>query len=619
MRNIFLSWAASFVLMVSAWAAEAPKTPFYQFTIDLTKVKQDKVNVNLLVVPQKKKEVVYYMPKIVPGTYANYDFGRFVSDFTARTKQGKLLTVEKLDENSWRIKQADQLHRISYTVEDTWDTELPGDFVFEPGGTNIEEDKNFVLNTHGFFGYLDDQKRVPYQVEVIKPAGFYGSTPLTAVKTTASTDTYALDSYNHLVDSPMMYNKPDTTVLKVGGADILISVFSPNKKLTASEVGKTIGPMLEAQKEYLGGKLPIKKYAFLIYLFDRQPKSGKMGALEHSYSSLYCLPEYGAETLAQTIRDVSAHEFFHILAPLSIHSEQIHYFDFNKPQMSKHLWLYEGITEYFAGHMQAKQGLIDLPKYAEMLQEKFFAADQYNDTLPFTVMSKGCLDVHKDQYDNVYQKGALINLCLDVKLRQLSGGKYGVQNMMADLAKMYGKDKPFKDDELFDVITKLTYPEIRTFFKRHVEGPEPLPLEEVFAAVGILYKARGGTTKSISMGNIQLGFNPETKRLKIADISKMNDFGRKMGYQANDEIVALNGKPLTVENAQQVLTDFKEKTKEGDNLEMTVARKDAGGKEQQVKLQSKVQAVETEQKHLFQQMENPTAEQSALRKAWVGQ
>ncbi len=619
MKKILFGWVMSLTIFVSAWAAEAPKKPFYQFTIDLTKVKQDKVGVNLIVAPQSKKEVVYYLPKIVPGTYANYDFGRFISEFEARNKQGKPLPVEKLDENSWKIKQADQLNRISYTVEDTWDTDVAGEFVFEPGGTNIEDNKNFVLNTHGFFGYIDDQKRVPYQVDVIKPAGFYGSTALTTSKVAGNTDTYEISSYNELVDSPMMYNQPDTTVLKVGGADILISIYSPNKKVSAQEVGKNIGPMLDAQKEYLGGKLPIKKYAFLIYLFDGNPKSGKLGALEHSYSSFYCLPEYSAEELSQMIRDVASHEFFHILAPLSIHSEQIHYFDFNKPQMSKHLWLYEGMTEYFAGHMQAKQGLIDINKYADMLRDKFYAADQYNDSLPFTVMSKGCLDVYKDQYDNVYQKGALINLCLDIKLRQLSGGKYGVQNLMADLAKNYGKDKPFKDDELFEVITKLTYPEIRTFFKRYVEGTEPLPLEECFAAVGITYKAKGGKVKTISLGNIEMGFNPTTKRLIIANTSKMNDFGKAMGYQEKDEIVSLNGTALTVDNVQKVFTEFRDKAKEGDNLEMVVARTGADGKEKQVKLQNKVQAIEVEQRHLFEPMEKPTTEQTALRKSWVNQ
>jgi predicted metalloprotease with PDZ domain len=423
-----------------------------------------------------KKEVIYYMPKIVPGTYANYNFGRFVNDFTARDKKGKVLPVEKLDENSWKIKDAQKLSRITYTVEDTWDTEIEKDFVFEPGGTNIEENTNFVLNTHGFFGYFDDLKRTTYQVNITKPEGFYGSTSLSTTRSTKNQDTYVIDSYMDLVDAPMMYNKPDTTILKVGGADILVSVYSPNKIASSKEIATNINEVLQAQKEYLGGQLPIKKYAFLIYLFDKPTKSGSMGALEHSYSSLYSLPEAKSEQLAQTVRDVAAHEFFHIVTPLSIHSEEIHNFDFNTPQMSKHLWLYEGVTEYFAGHMQVKHGLIDLAQYADMIREKLFQAEQFNDTLPFTVMSKNALDVHKDQYGNVYQKGALIGLCLDIKLRELSGGKYGMQNLMQDLAKNFGKEKAFKDEELFDQIAKLTYPEIRTFFTRYVEGNEPLPL-----------------------------------------------------------------------------------------------------------------------------------------------
>ncbi|MGV3697217.1 EF-Tu C-terminal domain-related protein, partial [Flavobacterium sp.] len=45
-----------------------------------------------------------------------------------------------------------------------------------------------------------------------------------------------------------------------------------------------------------------------------------------------------------------------------------------------------------------------------------------------------------------------------------------------------------KDEELFDKITALTYPEIRDFFKRYVEGNEPLPYDQLFSKVGITYK-----------------------------------------------------------------------------------------------------------------------------------
>jgi predicted metalloprotease with PDZ domain len=41
------------------------------------------------------------------------------------------------------------------------------------------------------------------------------------------------------------------------------------------------------------------------------------------------------------------HEFFHIVTPLSIHSKEIQDFDYND-KMSEHLWMYEGVTEYFA-------------------------------------------------------------------------------------------------------------------------------------------------------------------------------------------------------------------------------------------------------------------------------
>ena len=62
-----------------------------------------------------------------------------------------------------------------------------------------------------------------------------------------------------------------------------------------------------------------------------------------------------------------------------------------------------------------------------------------------------------------------------------------MQNLVADLGQKFGKNKAFQDDELFDVIAQITFPEIRDFFKRYVEGPEALPLKEMLEATGINY------------------------------------------------------------------------------------------------------------------------------------
>ena len=240
----------------------------YRFSIDLTKVKKDQLKVSLQTPAIQQQEIVYHLPKIVPGTYANYDFGRFASNFKALDKKGKALPVEKIGENSWKIKNADKVYQITYTLDDTYDTDLDN-FIFEPAGTSIDSGKVFALNTHGFFGYFDDMKKMKYEIEVTKPAGFYGSTSLIATESTPSKDTYVTTSYMDLTDAPMLYNRPDTTLLKIGGADILVSVYSPNKIVTSRAIADNLRELLTAQKEYLGGSLPIKKYAFIIYLFDK--------------------------------------------------------------------------------------------------------------------------------------------------------------------------------------------------------------------------------------------------------------------------------------------------------------------------------------------------------------
>jgi predicted metalloprotease with PDZ domain len=115
---------------------------------------------------------------MIPGTYAIEDYGRFVSDFKATDKKGNTLTVEKVNTNSWKIKGAGKLAKISYWIEDTFDTKVEGPEVFWPAGTNIEEGKNFVINSSGFFGYFEGMKNIPFTVNVVRAKDLYGSTGL---------------------------------------------------------------------------------------------------------------------------------------------------------------------------------------------------------------------------------------------------------------------------------------------------------------------------------------------------------------------------------------------------------------------------------------------------------
>ncbi|PYF74969.1 M61 family metallopeptidase [Pedobacter nutrimenti] len=607
-----------FLLLAGASPVFAQKsTTSYQYSLDLNNVKEDKLEVTLLTPKLKTAETTFHLPKMVPGTYAIYDFGRYVSNFKAFDKSGKELSVVQGDVNSWKIADATKLAKITYLVDDSWDSpEIKGPEIFQPAGTNIDKDKMFAINNFGFFGYFDGQKSVPFEVTITKPADFYGSTSLKAKHVNATTDQYLVPDYYSLADAPIMYNKPDTTILHIGGAEILISLYSPNHKATSAIIAKELKRTIEAQKEYLGGKLPVDKYAFIISLTDN-PKIRSYGALEHSYSSFYFLPEgFTPEKLAQTVRETGSHEFFHIVTPLSIHSEEIGNFDYDHPKMSEHLWMYEGLTEYAAHHMQVKYGLVDFKDYLKTQGQKLNNTRRYNDTLAFTRMSKGVLDTFENQYGNVYEKGALIGLCLDIKLRELSKGKYGTQNLMKDLSKTYGKTKSFKDEELFATITKLTYPEIGAFLNTYVAGTKKLPYKEVFASIGVDYEPVVNI-KRANMGDVRMGYNPATKNLFVADTT-MNSYGKKLGFQKGDQILAINDVKLPeISQVQQFLDNVRQSAKAGDTFSVLVLRKDANGNSSEVKLSQPVELQDAKLYNVLKEFPTLTEDQKALRAAWL--
>ena len=116
------------------------------------------------------------------------------------------------------------------------------------------------------------------------------------------------------------------------------------------------------------------------------------------------------------------------------------------------------------------------------MAEKIQHAATLNDKMPFTEMSANVLvKPYKDQYLNVYEKGALIGMCIDIIIREKSNGERGILDLMRKLSAEYGAKKPFNDDELFEKIIQFTYPEVGTFLTTHVSGSTPIPYDAFFA------------------------------------------------------------------------------------------------------------------------------------------
>lgn len=63
----------------------------YRYSVDLNNVNNDQLTVELIAPQISKKDIVFYFPKIVPGTYMNSNYGKYVHDLKAFDKAGKEL------------------------------------------------------------------------------------------------------------------------------------------------------------------------------------------------------------------------------------------------------------------------------------------------------------------------------------------------------------------------------------------------------------------------------------------------------------------------------------------------------------------------------------------------
>lgn len=624
MKLLYTAAIAAFLLVgcgtpkapLSATQKETPKVVLT--SVDLINVTDDKVSVVVNPPTITEKEIKFSLPAIVPGTYSRDDYGKYIEAFKALDYSGNELQFTKVDDNTWSILNADKLDKVTYLVNDTFDIESEHD-IFSPTGTNIASN-NYVLNMNGFIGYFNTLKNLPYEVLIKHPETLYAGTSLKELEipktkdslTAANANYYKVDRYADLIDSPVMYTEHEPVSFTVGETEVLINVFSPNGTYSAEDFKPVISTMVEAQKAYLGDLKTTNKYAILVYLSTVGAEDAQgFGALEHNTSTVVVMPEqYPKQLLDKAMVDIVAHEFFHVVTPLSIHSEEIHFFDFNTPKMSQHLWLYEGVTEYFAQHFQVYEGLVTPEEFYDVIVSKIDNAKRYTGDFSFTEMSKNVLEEpYKDAYANVYEKGALIGMCIDLIMREQSNGEKGLIDLMKTLTKRFGSTSPFSDDTFIETVAALSYPEVGNFLRDHVQNNGAINYTEYFYLVGLEFAETKTNTALLASQDVQYIRGNEEGEIVFVN-GELNSTLQDLGVLGGDVLVSFNKKEYNLSTARGLIIATNGLA-EGDTVTLTVKRDG-----ETVTLSGKYSTPS----YLANKLgESPyaTEEQKALRAAWL--
>lgn len=151
MKKIILGVATA-ALLFACKTQNVTETKAFQPTlasIDLVNVENDKVWVTVDPDRFTGDSTTFYIPKTVPGTYSTDNYGKFSENFKALNYKGEEMEFVKMDENSWTIPNAEDLDKVMYQVNDSFDWEDEGG-VYSMAGTNILKDKNFLLKPARF-------------------------------------------------------------------------------------------------------------------------------------------------------------------------------------------------------------------------------------------------------------------------------------------------------------------------------------------------------------------------------------------------------------------------------------------------------------------------------------
>lgn len=472
-RIILTTWLLTGIILVSC----GQKTASLDYIINLNDRSNDEFKVELNVKGLTDENNIYQFAATAPGTYQTMNIGRFVRSFKAFDKKGNEIATEKTGENQWKLSTPKKIRKIVYSVAETWDTPVSEMDIYKMAGTSMEDD-HVLINAHCVIGYPFGLQGSPLTISLAYPEEWKVGTALSRNEQGA----FVANSFDHAVDSPILLGRLTEASADFNGTKIELYTYSKTDKIKSADLLESMRAMLNAANDFVVD-FPVDRYTFLFHFEDHNA-----GAWEHSYSSeyVYIEDDYAVDG-GPKITSTAAHEFFHIITPLNIHSEVIEQFNFVTPTPSNHLWLYEATTEWASDMMQVRGGIMTLEELLGQLRYKLRVDDYYFDS-SYSLVRLAETSFTEDgqrQYSNIYYRGAVIINMLDILLLEKSDGKRGLREVVNELSKTYGPNRAFSEEEFFNTFVEITYPEVGEFFDKYIKKAEPLPLKEYYAKVGV--------------------------------------------------------------------------------------------------------------------------------------
>jgi predicted metalloprotease with PDZ domain len=398
----------------------------------------------------------------------------------------------------FRVKFMDEDFLWRKSSKDLWEFQTQSQGIYEvhyeyycnkmDAGGCWSDDRQLYLNFSNFIFEVQERKSEKIQIQIELEKNYLVATSLPEL----TGNFWEAENFQHLMDSPLLAS-PDLKhdSYKVGSSTFHMW-FNGEIHFDLADVKYTFKAFTKKQIGAFGD-FPSKDYHFIIQLLPYRHYHG----VEHRDSTVITFGPAESlkdKTQMDELVGVSSHELYHFWNVCRIRPKELIQYDLAQESYLDTGLVLEGVTTYMGDLYLMKSEYFSLDEYLVILQKQIQKECDYFGWQNQTIIESSFdlwLDGYKggipDKKVSIYNRGALICLCLDLMLLDENTSLSAVMSDMWLGFGKTGKGYTFSDFENIVTSKFKNSNRIRSFFNDYIFGKEDIfkIIKSLLSSVGI--------------------------------------------------------------------------------------------------------------------------------------
>jgi predicted metalloprotease with PDZ domain len=525
-----------------------PAQPVLHYTVRVDSADLRQLSVRLDV-RGASDTLVLRLPIWAPGAYRVANFAQYVRGLAATDGDGGAALAVRAEPDSarWTVVTRDGRATVRYAVRFPSATaaRTPNNRSFlQPTGGLVDGPLTYV--------YVEGEKLAPAHVTFDLPRDWRIATGL---RPTGDARTFFAPSYDVLIDSPVLMGALHVWPFTVDGVPHR-AAYWPSPDAVAFDTTAFVAAVQRSVEgaRTVFGRLPYRDYTFLFI-------DGTGGGLDHLNSTSIGVRSASLARDPRASTGVTTHEFFHAWNVKRLRPAPLGPFDYQHPVRTTGLWFAEGITDYYADAIARRVGFVDEAQARDALAASIesYLNNPAHDRVSPERSSWTAWDgpAGNDGYSiSYYLQGSIIGELLDVQLRQATGLRRGMDDVMRLMFARHAGAEGYRGEDVVHAVNDVCGCDLHRFFDRHVAGAREFAFDSLLAPLGwktVVTRGPATTDDGRPAADLRVsvtgfagigsagGVAGSAPKLSISDPTSA---WYRAGLRAGDAVVSVNGRPV---------------------------------------------------------------------------